>query len=851
MSYLVLARKYRPRTFEDLIGQAQVSRTLTRALEIGRLAHAYLFTGPRGVGKTTAARLLAMALSCGGAGPKPCGVCPTCLEVQAGQSVDVIEVDGASNRGINEIRGLRETVKYLPTKNKYKVYIIDEVHALTSEAFNALLKTLEEPPSHVVFIFATTEAHKLPATILSRCQRYDFRRIRIDDIIARLVVVAEQENITVSKDALTVIARQAEGGLRDALGLMDQVIASGGEITLEAVNAALGLINQDLVRKTVASALDGNPALSLKVLDEAYNLGYDFKELGLKALELVRDLTLYKATPSTGELMELTDAEEADFKLITANISLPTLHRHFEAWLKFYGDLTRHPQPRWLMESHLIRLSQMAPLADLANLSERLTAFLEGGAIPVATPAPPPRSLAAALASNVSPSSEVNLASDVSLPSDVDLNASAQAPIQAPKEGATKQVIAPPSPEQASLEKASPEHASPEKAFSGQASPVQASSDQARLKTISEPPSPVDAATAIDDSPPDLQVGSHPSPQAGPKAAPKEKAASEEQIATQQPASQEKAASEEQIATQQPASQEKAASEEQIATQQPASQEKAAPQQPAPQEKAASEKQIAPQQPASQEKSAQTVIIIPEGSDEFSVAPPAAESGKEELGAKTQADAQISPVKKTKSSRQITQSSQTTQSPQPTQDDEPLESSAPAHHQASASEALDGRTGGLNAATDSADSADDSYPAPVSETAETSESSDAHLNAEASDANDFDDDSYPDPIFETAEASESSDAHLNAEASDANDFDDAPELTLIERLSAAPFLENRMTILGELPIIMRLREKLPGKFVGYFDIPASEQQNKNSSSEEQTIEEPVPPQENETTHSLE
>ncbi|MDR1677482.1 MAG: DNA polymerase III subunit gamma/tau, partial [Deltaproteobacteria bacterium] len=392
-SYLVLARKYRPKTFGDLIGQSQVSHTLTRALEIGRLAHAYLFTGPRGVGKTTAARLLSMALSCSGEPPKPCGVCPCCQEIQKGLSLDVVEVDGASNRGINEIRSLRESVKYLPVKNPKKVYIIDEVHALTNEAFNALLKTLEEPPSHVVFIFATTEAHKLPATILSRCQRYDFRRIRVEDIVARLADVAEKENIPAAKDALTVIARQAEGGLRDALGLMDQVIASSGEISLEAVINSLGLINQELIIRTGLSALKGDMKDSLAALDEAYNLGYDFKELGYRALELIRTLTLFKASPSVGEVLDLTDAEIKRYKEITADLTLPTLHRHLENWLKFQNELARHSQPRWLMESHLIRLAQMAPLADLGALTQRLITFLESGTIPpAADPSPPARS---------------------------------------------------------------------------------------------------------------------------------------------------------------------------------------------------------------------------------------------------------------------------------------------------------------------------------------------------------------------------------------------------------------------------------------------------------------------------
>ncbi|MDR3204096.1 MAG: DNA polymerase III subunit gamma/tau [Deltaproteobacteria bacterium] len=382
-SYVVLARKYRPRTFEDLVGQTQVSQTLTRALAVGRISHAYLFTGPRGVGKTTAARLLAMALSCTGQGPKPCGQCPSCLEIQTGKSVDVVEVDGASNRGIDDVRSLRENVKYLPAKNPYKVYIIDEVHGLSKDAFNGLLKTLEEPPAHIVFIFATTEAHKVPETILSRCQRYDFRRIRMEDITNRLIQVSQLENIKAEKDAITIISRQAEGGLRDALGLMDQVIAFGGEITLEAVNSALGLINQEIIFKIISASLNGQAPECLDLIEKAYNLGYDFKELGHKLLELIRSLTLFKASPEAVKFLELTESETNDFKELTQKYSLSFFHRHFEAWLNFYGQLSRHPQPRWLTEAHLLKLSSMAPLVDLVRLTQRLTAFLESNSLSI------------------------------------------------------------------------------------------------------------------------------------------------------------------------------------------------------------------------------------------------------------------------------------------------------------------------------------------------------------------------------------------------------------------------------------------------------------------------------------
>ncbi|MDR2947152.1 MAG: DNA polymerase III subunit gamma/tau [Candidatus Adiutrix sp.] len=403
MSYLVLARKYRPQTFADLVGQEQVSRTLKNALATGRVAHAYLFSGPRGVGKTTAARLLAMSLSClaENVGDRPCGVCENCLEIQSGQAVDVIEVDGASNRGINEIRDLRETVKYLPAKGRYKVYIIDEVHALTKDAFGALLKTLEEPPPHVVFIFATTETHKVLPTILSRCQRYDFRRIRVEDIAARLAKVAEMESIEAEPEALELIARQAEGGLRDSLSLMDQAIAAGGgSLTAEDVRRSLGLIDQSLVRSLVTGALEGRAAEALSVLDEAYVRGYDFKDLGTKILEYARGLTLIKVDRKNAALMNITETEEADFSAIAAKHSLETLHRHFDAWLKFQRELNYSPQPRWQLEAQVVRLSHLAPLVPVSELVERLGKLLAQNPPPrpvaVAAPAsaaaaPPPR----------------------------------------------------------------------------------------------------------------------------------------------------------------------------------------------------------------------------------------------------------------------------------------------------------------------------------------------------------------------------------------------------------------------------------------------------------------------------
>ena len=301
MSYLVLARKYRPQRFDELQGQEHITNIFKQSIESDRIAHAFLFCGPRGIGKTSCARILAKSLNCE-QGPTltPCGTCFACQEIAKGNSFDVIEIDGASNRGIDEIRALRENVKFAPSYGRYKIYIVDEVHMLTSEAFNALLKTLEEPPPQVVFIFATTESHKVPATILSRCQRFDFKRISLEVISQNLKAICEKENIKVADDALFAIAKAAGGSMRDALGIMDQLSALGQKgVEASDVFSMLGIVEMEYIFALTDALIDKNCAQSLMVLNQVIDAGKDLKQLGKDLTEHFRHLMIAKVGGAT------------------------------------------------------------------------------------------------------------------------------------------------------------------------------------------------------------------------------------------------------------------------------------------------------------------------------------------------------------------------------------------------------------------------------------------------------------------------------------------------------------------------------------------------------------------------
>ncbi|MEJ2695971.1 MAG: DNA polymerase III subunit gamma/tau [Candidatus Sulfobium sp.] len=383
MSYLVLARKWRPREFDDLVGQEPIMRILKNAVSQGKIAHAYLFSGPRGVGKTSSARILSKALNCKeGPTPVPCGVCESCTAIADGSSVDVMEIDGASNNSVDDIRDLRERVRYAPSSGRYKVYIIDEVHMLSGSAFNALLKTLEEPPSHVIFVLATTEMRKIPATVVSRCQHMPFRRIPSGAIRDRLGKVSESEGIKVSPRALGLIARAADGSMRDSLTILDQLSSFSSEVSEEDVRGLLGIADLGLLSKVSKALIAGERVELLKAVEILTEQGADIRAFTKGLVQFFRDLLVASVMRRSDEVLDLGAEEMAAVKEIAAMSSEDQLTLVLSEMMKAENDVRTSSSPRLALELSLLKasfLSTMKPLKDVIENISRHGVKCTGG----------------------------------------------------------------------------------------------------------------------------------------------------------------------------------------------------------------------------------------------------------------------------------------------------------------------------------------------------------------------------------------------------------------------------------------------------------------------------------------
>jgi len=368
MAYLVLARKYRPATFSEVVGQQHVTRTIRNAFGSGRLGHAFLFSGLRGVGKTSVARILAKTLNCSDdeRTDEPCGRCESCREIDEGRSLDVVEMDAASHTGVDDIRELRESVMYAARENKYKVYIIDEVHMLSKNAFNALLKTLEEPPSRVVFILATTEPHKVPVTIHSRCQRYDFRRISSADMAGHLAGICEKEGVVISHDSLRRISIAAEGSLRDSQSLLDQVLSyAGDKVTDDDVSAVLGSLDRAKLLQMLTACADSDPGTALKVLGEMIDNGADPVRIILDLLEMIRSVMILLEVKDSADLIDLPEGELESLRSLAQRADPAVLRMQFAILARGEERLRRASQQRIHLELalvHMARVKEIVPL---------------------------------------------------------------------------------------------------------------------------------------------------------------------------------------------------------------------------------------------------------------------------------------------------------------------------------------------------------------------------------------------------------------------------------------------------------------------------------------------------------
>ena len=374
MSYLVLARKYRPQNFDQVIEQNHITRTLTNAITADRVAHAILFSGPRGTGKTTVARILAKAMNCEqGPTAVPCNICRSCEEITGGHAVDVFEIDGASNNSVDQVRELRENIKYMPAHSAFKIYIIDEVHMLSMAAFNALLKTLEEPPAHVLFMFATTEPHKIPITILSRCQRHDLRRINLDSILKHMAWICREEHFEIDEQGLGVIAREAGGSMRDALSLLDQIMTcTQGALSHEQVLDLLGVIDRTQIYDLADAILKTDIPAVLDVLDDIYNRGHDMKKLYSDLLEHFRNLLVATLSNKADKLIDLPVSEIELLVKQAKQVSATVINQTLDLLFKEEVAVRLSPQPKLALEMALIRLLQTVPALPIDVLIDKL-----------------------------------------------------------------------------------------------------------------------------------------------------------------------------------------------------------------------------------------------------------------------------------------------------------------------------------------------------------------------------------------------------------------------------------------------------------------------------------------------
>jgi DNA polymerase-3 subunit gamma/tau len=372
MSYLVLARKYRPQKFSEVIGQDHVTRTLKNGIEQGRTAHGYIFSGHRGIGKTTIARILAMALNCRASdkpATEPCGVCDSCVEIRAGNSVDVIEIDAATNRGIDEIRELREAARYRPARDRFKIYILDEAHQITDAAFNALLKTLEEPPGHVIFMMATTQPEDIPQTIRSRCQHFSFRAVRFEQILEQLKELLGRENIEADDDALALVAEAGDGSVRDALSILDQAIASSeGKLTAEEVRQLVGIAPSGTLAEVMRAVSEGSSEEVLMLVDRLLSEGQNPTHFARQMVRFLRNATVAKVAGAESSLLQISSDERQRVAAVADLFSEEDLARHLQIMLRTHGELGYRQEQRFHLELGLLKMAHAQRLIPLEQL---------------------------------------------------------------------------------------------------------------------------------------------------------------------------------------------------------------------------------------------------------------------------------------------------------------------------------------------------------------------------------------------------------------------------------------------------------------------------------------------------